>query len=118
MKTLFSTLILSTLLCAPVFADTSKTVLVGFSLGAGKDARHYRVQLVPDDCGKVEAKAAHQSDHIKVCVHPDGKDFRVQIEWETRSGTTELRNHSTVVAARGGTFDVDGGTAKLNVTVN
>ncbi len=104
------------LLCAPALAD-SKTYQLGFTLGAGKDARHYAMRLVSDACGDVEAKAPDEHDQIKVCARGAGGDVRLEIDWETRKADREVRNHSTVIAKSGQTFDLDAGAAKLVVAI-
>jgi hypothetical protein len=105
------------LLCAPALADPSPTFQLGFDLTAGTDVRHYAVKLVDNACGGIDAKSPSSQDEIKVCVVPDGPRVRVSVDWVTRQGDLELRNRSTVSAARGQTYELDGGTAKLAVGV-
>ena len=116
MTKLASASLLVALLCAPALADT-KTVQLGFMLTAGKDVRHYAIKLVPDACGIVESKAPQQHDEIKVCMKADGGNYRLEVDWSTRRDDNELFNRSTVVAALGQTFDLDGGATKLAVTL-
>ena len=108
--------LLVALLCAPALADT-KTVQLGFTLTSGKDTRHYAIKLVPDECGKVESKAPQQHDDIKVCMKADADNFRLAVDWTTRHDDSELINRSTVIAARGQTFELDGGATKLAVAL-
>ncbi len=114
---MLKSLLVVTLLSAPALADT-KSMHLGFTLGAGKDSRHYKLELVTDACGGIEAKAPDEHDKINVCAKADGNsDVRLEIDWQTTHGDRELRNRSTVVAARGQSFELDGGAAKLTVTL-
>jgi hypothetical protein len=116
MKPLLCSTLLA-LLCGPALAD-SKTLDLGFTLGAGNDARHYAMKLVSDACGSIAAKAPDTQDDIHVCAHPDGpSDFKLEVDWSTRRGDHELHNRSTAIASRGHSFDLDGGTAKLTVSL-
>ncbi len=116
MKTMLLATSLVALLCAPALAD-QKTMQLGFKLVSGTDARTYALKLVDGACGNIEASTRDTHDKIKVCVSPEGgNDTRLEIDWETRAGDHQLRNRSTVIAARGQTFELDGGTAKLVVT--
>ena len=110
-------LLVLTLLTAPAFADSKSTTL-DFKITSGKDSRHYAVTLVSDTCGRIESHAPDLRDLIKACVRPDGNsDLRVEIDWESRQGDHEIKNNSTVIAARGKSFELDGGSAKLAVSV-
>jgi len=110
-------LLVLSLLAAPALAENKSTTL-DFKITAGKDVRHYALTLVADSCGAVESHAPDLKDQIKACVRPDGtSDLRVEINWESRQGDHELKNSSTVIVARGKSFELDGGTAKLAVAL-
>ena len=111
-----SVLVLAVLV-SPALAD-DKTTKLDFKLTVGKDIRHYALSLVADSCGHVEAHSPQAHDEIKVCLRPDGNtDLRLEVDWQTRHDDHELKNHSTVIAARGKSFELDGGSAKLAVSV-
>jgi hypothetical protein len=107
------------LLCGTAAADASQTINLGFDLTSGNDTRHYAVKLVEKECGSVDAKSPSSEDEIKVCAEADGpKGSKLSFDWRTRQGDREIRNRSTVVAARGSAIDLDGPGVKLHVTVN
>ena len=117
MTKMASASLLVAVLCGPALAD-NKTLQLGFTLTAGKDTRHYAMKLVADACGTIESKAPEQQDHINVCMKADStSEFRLEVDWTTRHDNSELHNRSTVVAARGSSFDLDGGAAKLAVAL-
>ena len=106
------------LLCGPALADPAPSTFdIGFSLTSGRELRHYAIKLVDHDCGGIEAKSPSTTDDIKVCAHVDGAQIRLQIDWLTREGERELRNKSAVLATRKSSFELDGGGAKLTVSV-
>ena len=108
-------LVIVSLLAAPALADT-KTL--GFTLTHGSASRHFGMKLVDDSCGKLESKAAEANDTIDVCLKSQGKtDMRLEIDWTTRHHDGEVHNKSTVIAARGQTFELDGGAVKLAISV-
>ncbi len=110
-------LLVIALLCSPALAD-DKTTKLGFTLTAGKDQRHYALSLVSDSCGQVKSHTPEASDEIKVCLRPDGNtDLRLEISWMTKHDDHDLENRSTVIAQRGHSFELDGGGAKLSVSV-
>lgn len=115
-KIIASSLLLA-VLCKLAHADP-KTLELGFTVTSGKDARHYAMKLVADACGTIESKAPEQNDHINVCMKADSStDVRLEVDWTTRHDNSELRNRSTVIAARGQKFELDGGAAKLAVAL-
>lgn len=111
------------LLCTPALADPAppapapSTMKVGFKVDGGKDQRHYTVELVDKSCGEVSNKAASTRDQIKVCATVEKTGVRLAIEWELHDGTRDIANRSEMLVARGGTQELDGGTAKLGVTL-
>jgi hypothetical protein len=113
---MIKSLLVVTLLCGPALAD-SKTLQLGLSIGTGKDARHYAIKVINHECGSIDNTAPERQDTIEVCANDDGTSFRLRVDWKSREGEHEIRNRSAVVVARGDTFDLDGGGAKLNVTV-
>ena len=110
------------LLCTPALADNS-TMKVGFKVDGGKDQRHYTVELVDHACGEVSNKAITSGpgpstrDQIKVCANVDKTGVRLAIEWELHDATRDISNRSEMFVARGATQELDGGTAKLAVTL-
>lgn len=111
------------LLCTPALADTSPTMKIGFKVDGGKDQRHYTVELVDKACGEVSHKATDQAhnvtsrDQIKVCATAEKDGVRLAIEWELHDGTRDISNRSEMLVARGTSQELDGGTAKLAVTL-
>lgn len=121
LKTLVSTSALLFLLCGPALADPTRGPTTAFDLGfvvsTGAQARYYAIKLVDDTCGSVMHKDSGKTeDTIDVCVRA-GSQVKLEIDWSTRDGQRELRNRSTVIAKRGASFDLQGGGAKLGVTV-
>ncbi|HET9988103.1 MAG TPA: hypothetical protein VFQ65_06280 [Kofleriaceae bacterium] len=114
------------LLCTPALADPAPappTMKVGFKVDGGKDQRHYTVELVDKACGEVSNKSSEPAhgtstrDQIKVCATVEKTGVRLSIEWELHDGTRDISNKSEMLVARGGTQELDGGTAKLAVTL-
>jgi hypothetical protein len=104
-------------LVSPALAD-DKTTTLDFKLTVGKDVRHYALSVVSDSCGRLEAKSPQAHDQITVCMRPDGNtNLRLEVDWVTKHDDHELKNNSIVIASRGKSFDLDGGEAKLNVSV-
>jgi hypothetical protein len=110
------------LLCTPALAD-SQTMKVGFKVDGGKDQRHYTVELVDKTCGAVENKVftpgpgSSTRDQIKVCANIEKTGVRLDIEWELHDATRDISNKSAMFIARGAAQELDGGTAKLGVTL-
>ena len=108
------------LLCTPALADDS-TMKVGFKVDGGKDQRHYTVELVDKSCGEVSNKAMTQGpsthDQIKVCATIEKTGVRLAVQWELHDATRDISNKSEMFVARGATQELDGGTAKLAVTL-
>ena len=109
-----------TLLCTPALADDS-TMKVGLKVDGGKDQRHYTVELVDKSCGEVSNKTISAGpsthDQIKVCATVEKTGVRLAIEWELHDATRDISNRSEMFVARGATQELDGGTAKLAVTL-
>jgi len=110
------------LLCTSALAD-SPTMKVGFKVDGGKDQRHYTVALVDKACGAVENKVitpgpgANTRDQIKVCANVEKAGVRLDVEWELHDAGRDISNKSQMFIARGTTQELDGGTAKLAVTL-
>jgi len=105
------------ILVAPALAD-DKTTKLGLTLTSGKDQRHYTLQLADDACGSISSQGPEASDEIKICQRPDGStDLRLEVEWQTHHDGHHIKNKSTVIASRGKSFELDGGSAKLAVSV-
>jgi len=81
------------------------------------NGRHYAMKLVDDHCGRVTSKAAAVEDNIKVCAHDDGSHVRLDVDWLTRDGDQEIQNASVAVVAHGASFELDGGSTKLTVSL-
>jgi hypothetical protein len=81
------------------------------------NGRHYAMKLVDDHCGRVTSKAAAVEDNIKVCAHDDGSHVRLDVDWLTRDGNQEIQNASVAVVAHGASFELDGGSTKLTVSL-
>ena len=114
---MFKPLLILAVLVSPALAD-DKTTKLGLTLTSGKDQRHYTLQLAADACGEISSQGPEASDEVKICQKPDGNtDLRLEIEWQTHHDGHYVKNRSTVVAARGKSFELDGGSAKLNVSV-
>jgi hypothetical protein len=120
------------LLCTPALADPTPapapapttTMKVGFKVDGGKDQRHYTVELVDKACGEVSNKqtdVAHNvtttRDQIKVCATQEKTGVRLAIEWELHDKDRDITNRSEMLLARGAARELDGGTAKLGVTL-
>src|SRR5262245_33017139 len=118
MTKLVTSSVLVLFLCAPALADApSPTLQIGLTIAGGKDSRHYSLKLADHACGDVMSKAPQRADDIHACLKSEAAELRLELDWTTREGDRELRNRSTVVAARGQSFDLDCGGAKLTVTV-
>jgi hypothetical protein len=118
-KQLVLSSLFATMFVGPALADTprapSPTMLqIGLKLDSG---RHYAMKLIDDHCGRVTSKATTVEDNIKICAHDDGTQVRLDVDWWTRDGNQEVRNDSVGVVAHGSSFDLDGGTAKLTVSL-
>jgi hypothetical protein len=105
------------LLCSPALAAPSPTIQVGFQIDGGKDQRHYAVKLVDKACGSVNAKTAAIADEIKVCAHVDGANVRLEIDWQLHEKDRDIENKSEMVLARGVAQELDGGSAKLTISL-
>ena len=109
--------LLSTLLCGPALAGTppQQTLDIDLRIDAG---RHYALKLVDADCGRVSAKAPGFEDNIKICARTDRGRILLDVDWATRQGDHEIHNDSKAAVQRGSSFDLDGGTAKLTVSLH
>jgi len=110
------------LLTAPALAGPNPTpapttIQVGLKVDGGKDQRHYTVKLLDKACGSVTAKTLVASDVIKVCAFNDGTNVRLDIEWQLHEKDRDIVNKSELVLTHGATQELDGGTAKLSVSL-
>ncbi len=114
------------MLCAPALAGpspatapapASSTLQLAFKLVAGNNQRHYTVKLVDKACGSVRAEQGEIHDEIKVCARVEGANVNLGIGWELHDSARVIKNDSTMLLARGATQELDGGTAKLFVTL-
>ena len=94
------------------------TIQVGLKVDGGKDQRHYTVKLLDKVCGSVTAKTNAASDEIKVCAFNDGPNVRLDIEWQLHEKDRDIVNKSELVLTHGATQELDGGTAKLSVSLS
>ena len=101
----------------PSPASSPTTIQIGFKVDGGKDQRHYTVKLVDKACGSVNAKTAAINDEIKVCAHVDGVNVHLDIQWQLHEKDRDIENKSEMVITHGVTQELDGGTAKLSVTL-
>jgi hypothetical protein len=96
-------------------------IQIGFRVEVGKDVRHYAIELVDQRCGEVQSivrpKGQVTEDNIKVCARPEAGKLVVEVDWETKDPSYEVRTKSVGLVARNASFDLDGGTSKLTVTV-
>ena len=65
----------------------------------------------------VTAKTLVASDVIKVCAFNDGTNVRLDIEWQLHEKDRDIVNKSELVLTHGATQELDGGTAKLSVSL-
>lgn len=110
------------LLTAPALAGPNPTpapmtIQVGLKVDGGKDQRHYTVKLLDKACGSVIAKTLVASDEIKVCAFNDGANVRLDIKWQLHEKDRDIVNKSELVLTHGATQELDGGTAKLSVSL-
>ena len=109
------------LLATPALASPNPspptTIQIGFKVDGGKDQRHYTVKLVDKACGSVNAKTAAINDEIKVCAHVDGASVHLDIQWQLHEKDRDIENKSEMVIARGVAQELDGGSAKLTVSL-
>ena len=106
------------LLCGPALADPPPaTFKVGVTVAWGKEVRRYAVHLVDHQCG-IRAKPEPATlDEIKLCVESEDGGALVRVDWLSRQGPRELSNDSKVIVARGGSVELEGGAAKLTVSL-
>jgi hypothetical protein len=114
-KLLFSSLLI-TLLCGPALAG-DRTLQLGFTITSGKDVRHYAIKVVNNACGELRTQTSDFTDELKACPRDAGKDLALEVEWTTRQGDHSVHNRSVVLAQTNPQFQIDGGSAKLEVVV-
>ena len=115
-------------LTAPALAGPSRSpaapaaqLVVTLQVESGAELRHYVVLLAEHACGSVEAVTAKKTfDQVKVCSDSDGANVRFHLEWQFRDGESarDIRTTSELVMGHGATQTIDGGSAKLAVTLS
>ncbi len=100
--------------------STAAQLVVTLQVESGAELRHYVVLLTEHACGSVEAVTAKKAfDQVKVCGDADGTNVRFHLEWQFRDGESarDIRTTSELVMAHGASQTIDGGSAKLRVTL-
>lgn len=101
----------------PGAAPQAPTYRIGLAITSGKQVRRYAVKLVDHTCGGIEARSPVAHDRVHLCTYTDGNAIRLEVDWSLDEGNHEIKNKSAAHVTRGATFDLDGGTAKLAVTI-
>jgi hypothetical protein len=111
-------------LCAPALADSAPppragppaSINIHFVVRTGAAARTHDVIVTADHrCAQASEKVSDHEDEIMVCASGEAQ---LDIDWRTRSGSSEYRSKASLVVERGKTAELGSGTGpRLAVTI-
>ncbi|MFT3694913.1 MAG: hypothetical protein QM831_17315 [Kofleriaceae bacterium] len=119
-------LVFVSLMVAPALADPQGThtpppnapsIQIKLAVADGKDVRAYTVGLVENTCGEAGQLKNDVRDSIRLCAYADGTDVRLSVKWNLKEKDREIQNESELVLAHKGSHTLDGGSAKLTVSM-